>query len=362
MSKFQTRLWYSIGNEDWKTEQTALKIESENRVVCVTASGDRPLNLLTNSCKELITIDSNPFQNALFELKKVAIEQLSYRDYLAFLGVHPHPNRLKVYGELKKSLSPSTTMLWEKYSKKIAQGVIYQGVLERFLKQAATCLNIVRGKKIQRLFSCQDVAEQRACLEREWKTPICRKLLYFVFHPSIIRLCINDPGLYENENIAHAAPAGQQLYERLHASLEGILAKDSLLLTLLFRGKISHELFPPYLNEEGVYKIKPNLDRVRFETLDLISFLEKSESNYFDRFSVSDVASYMSRENFHRLVKEIYRTAKPGARFCIRQLFSDYHLPEPFAQHMKREKDLEQSLEKEDRCCVYRFTVGTIEK
>lgn len=362
MSKFQTRLWYSIGNEDWKTEQKALKIQPENRVLCVTASGDRPLNLLVHPCQEMVTVDSNPFQNALFELKKVAIDNLSYEEYLAFLGIMPASNRLQTYRKIEKHLSPFSASIWEKQSKKITQGIIYQGVLERFLKHISTILNVLRRKKINRLFSCKNIAEQRVCLDRDWTTPLCRKILYFVFHPSIIRLCINDPGLYESDNINHAAPAGQQVFERLNTSLNEILAKDSLLLSLFLKGKIPQEIFPPYLNETGVNKIKPNLNRIRFATQDLISFLEQAESNYFDRFSISDVASYMSKDNFHRLVKELYRTARPGARFCIRQLFSDYQLPEAVASHMKRENDLEAILQREDSCCVYRFMVGTFEK
>lgn len=64
MGLFYSRLSYSIGNEDWKTEQKALQITPEDRILCVTASGDRPLNLLYSNCKEIVSVDANPFKNS----------------------------------------------------------------------------------------------------------------------------------------------------------------------------------------------------------------------------------------------------------------------------------------------------------
>lgn len=360
MGKFHARLWYSIGNEDWKTEQAALKIQPDSNVLCVTASGDRPLNLLTVPCASMTTVDANPFQNALFDLKKAAMQQLSYQEYLAFLGILPHPDRIKTYNRLKQTLNSASINLWKKHSKKIAAGVIYQGMLERFLKRVSSALHLIRGKKIKRLFACNDLVQQQIFLENDWKTFLCRKALHVALHPTISRTFIKDPGLYAH--VDSSTHAGQKMFERIHASLNGFLAKESLLLNLFFNGKIAPEQFPPYLNEAGVGLIKPHLDNVHFETLDLVSFLEQAKSNSYDRFSISDVASYLSKEDFHRLLKELYRTAKPGARFCIRQFLSEYHLPEPYASSMKREPALEQTLEREDRCCVYKFMVGTIEK
>ena len=46
MTFFFSRLSYSFGNEDWRTEKRALGIRPHDQVLCITASGDRPLNLL----------------------------------------------------------------------------------------------------------------------------------------------------------------------------------------------------------------------------------------------------------------------------------------------------------------------------
>jgi S-adenosylmethionine-diacylglycerol 3-amino-3-carboxypropyl transferase len=60
MANFYSRLSYSFGNEDWLTEHKALQIQPTDSVLCVTASGDRPLNLLTKELKALVAVDANP--------------------------------------------------------------------------------------------------------------------------------------------------------------------------------------------------------------------------------------------------------------------------------------------------------------
>ena len=84
--KFYQRLSYSFGNEDPITEQRALKIQPTDTVVCVTASGDRPLNLLVDDCKKIYSIDINPIQNHLLELKKHAMKELDFEDYLSLVS------------------------------------------------------------------------------------------------------------------------------------------------------------------------------------------------------------------------------------------------------------------------------------
>ena len=74
MGSFFSRLSYSFGNEDWRTEQDALKIKSGDRVVCITGSGDRPLHLLLSEGQEVVSVDANIFQNQLLHLKAAALQ------------------------------------------------------------------------------------------------------------------------------------------------------------------------------------------------------------------------------------------------------------------------------------------------
>lgn len=360
MGNFYSRLSYSFGNEDWRTEQKALKIKPQDRVVCITASGDRPLNLLSAELRELISIDTNPMQNALFDLKKAAIKRLDYADYISFLGVGSHPNRSQTYSLLEKDLNSASASLWLRNKVKISRGVLYEGAVEKWLKIASRALRPLRGQKIDKLFSFNDLIQQRAYLNSSWHTYMWKKTFRFILHPWITRFFIKDPGLYAY--VDREIHIGDHLYEKLHGSLNRFLAKESVLLSLIFKGEVDKDHFPPYLNASGFEGIKAQIDKVRFETIDMATFLEKAPENSIDCYSCSDIASYISNSNFDRVMNGMLRTAKPGARFCMRQFLSNYQIPSAIASHFERDSDLEKQLEEEDRCFVYRFMCGTIKK
>ncbi|MCH9625116.1 MAG: hypothetical protein S4CHLAM123_02850 [Chlamydiales bacterium] len=361
MGSFYSRLSYSFGNEDWKTEQKALQIQPTDRVVCVTASGDRPLNLLTNELQEIVAVDANPLQNALFDLKRVALSELPHAEYLKFMGVDSSKERGKLYSQIEKGLDPMVSALWGQLPKKIERGVLYEGATEKFLKVVSGAIRLFRGKKIDKLFSIDNLEEQHKFVKKHWHTFMWKKLFQVGLHPLITRTFIKDPGLYE-----HIDPSmrhiGNHLYSRIDNYLNHSLAKQSVLLSLILTGKVDRNHFPPYLSKEGIEKIKKQIHKTSFHTIDLVSFIEKAEPSSFDCFSISDVASYLNKEHFNRLVEGIFRSAKPGARFCMRQFLSNHQLPAHLAPHFKRNSALEQELQNEDCCFVYRFMTGTIEK
>lgn len=358
MDSFYSKLRYSFGNEDWKTERQALKIKSNDRVLCITASGDRPLNLLINELSELITVDLNPIQSALFDLKRAAIQNFSYQDYLAFLGVNPHNKRRELFSQIQDDLSEASRLAWIKNERKIVRGVLFEGVVEKLLISVSFFLKLFRGKKIKTLFSFDDIEKQRTFLQTSWHSYPWKKLFEIALRPWIMRLCIKDPGLYAY--VSSNINMGMYIYDKIHDPLNKFLAKESILFSLLLQGNVDHNHFPPYLSEAGTKEIKKQLHKVKFETLDILSYLKKSPDNYFDCFSCSDIASYVSKSYFEELLREIIRTAKPKARFCMRQFLSDQKIVPSLASNFVRNDELEQKLEHEDRCFGYKFMCGVV--
>lgn len=360
MGSFYSRLSYSFGNEDWKTEHQALKIQPSDRVVCITASGDRPLNLLTSDCKEILALDTNPIQNHLLCLKKTALQELPYDEYLAFLGATQTRHRRDLFEKLKSQLPKDSLNYWQQHQANLINGVLYEGAVEKRLKILSHLIRMVRRKKIERLFSFNDIAKQKDFVQKSWDSKSWRKLFDISLHPSLTKIFIKDPGLYEHlEDSMHV---GKYIYQRMHSSLERFLAKENIILSLCLKGEVDQLGYPPYLNKEDSKVIKSRLDRVSLKTIDLLRYLESAKENSIDCFSLSDVASYMDYANFKRLLKAVHRCAKPDARFCIRQFLTRYSVPKEYESFFCRDSLLEEKLEKEDRCFVYRFFVGTVIK
>jgi S-adenosylmethionine-diacylglycerol 3-amino-3-carboxypropyl transferase len=357
MASFFSLLRYSFGNEDWRTEEAALNIQPQDKVLCITASGDRPLNLLTRECEKIVCIDANYVQNHLLQLKAAAMRVLDYQDYLAFLGAIPGKGRKQTLRLLLPYMDSQAAQFWIKNENMVAKGILYQGTVERLTFIVAKLLSLARGKKVKRLFNMDDLEEQKQFVREEWDNYLWRKLFNVLLNPVISRFIIQDPGL---ANVGSDIKPGTYIYERIHASLERDLAKKNPLLSLLMRGQVSREAFSPYLTEVGTQVIKARLSSLEIHTADIIDYLESLKGPTFDAFSLSDVASYISYPNFIRLLKNIIKTAKPGARFCLRQFLSSYEIPPHFQSFFIRDKALEKTLEQQDNCFVYRFFVGKI--
>ncbi|MBA2728988.1 MAG: DUF3419 family protein, partial [Parachlamydiaceae bacterium] len=182
---FFSRLSYSFGNEDWRVERKALNIRPTDRVICVTASGDRPLNLLMDPCAELISIDLNETQNFLLSLKVHAMKNLGFKEYLAFLGASNCDRRLENLAHLTPKLEKRSAQFWNQHKLLIQNGVLFQGAIEKWCKRFAGLMNFLRGKKINRLFEFDNLSEQQKFLKEEWNTYLWQKSCQIICHPKI---------------------------------------------------------------------------------------------------------------------------------------------------------------------------------
>jgi len=185
MPNFFSRLNYSFGNEDPDTEHLALDIKPQDRILCVTGSGDRPLHLLMKECKEIVSIDANPIQNHLLSLKMASMAHHDYEKYASFLGLLPDTQRLNDLKKLSKHLHPETAKYWVKRKKQIDKGILFQGAMERYIRAIPVLARMFVGKKrLQKLFNFECVKEQKHFIENHWDTYSWKKCYQRRKHPN----------------------------------------------------------------------------------------------------------------------------------------------------------------------------------
>lgn len=357
---FYKRLNYSLGNEDWHVEEQALGVAPGDHVLCVTASGDRPLHLLMTDCAKIISIDMNKIQNFLLDLKLAAISQLDFEKYLAFLGCVPTSHRLEIYKQIRPHLSPDAANHWDENKKMIARGILYQGMVERLTSIVSKFFKVLRGRDIDTLFSFTDIELQREFVAKKWDTFALRKTFDVLLNTKISKYIINDPGL--NENIDSSIHQGQYIYQRMIMYLENHLACKSPLLQLFLIGKITPDAYFPYLTHDGYNKIRCNINRLQYQTGNIIDYLHNHNPNEIDCFSMSDIASYMPQAVFERLLYGMQHTAKSGARFCLREFMTKRYIPVDLQANFQRNPELEKKLEMEESNFIYRFFIGDLYK
>jgi S-adenosylmethionine-diacylglycerol 3-amino-3-carboxypropyl transferase len=354
---FDSTLNYSSVNEDWRTELAALHPDAAGPILCITGSGDRPLNLLAHTTGRVVAIDCNPSQNHLLRLKVAALETLRFEDYGAYLGLTDAAGRwrLAIHARLDARLPGSSRAYWRRHRRQIARGVLYAGRFERHFRRIGRLARLVRRERIERLLGFESLEEQRAFMREQWDTAGWRLVFGLAVCPLVSRVAFRDPAFYRHACV----PVGPTLHARMCRLLEGTLARDCFMLGLVFRGRLPEGDLPPYLTPDGVEVIRERLAQLSIVDDRLEHYLSCTAPQRFTRFSLSDLPSYLSVHDYARLMALVLHRAAPEARIVIRQFLSRYSLPPAIEARIEREHQLETRLAQEDHAFAYEFVIAT---
>lgn len=358
-SRFTRKINYSSCNEDTRSELKALKIGEKDIVLAVTGSGARCLDLLVARPKKIISIDMNPLQNHLLELKMAAIGNLSYDEYLGFLGVRKNPHRISLYWRIRRDLSSESMAYWDRQSSAIRKGIIYQGRWERYFKSLSLIVRLFRRKRLKKLFSFTDIAEQAAFCRSSWNTEGWRKFILFVCRRFFWRYIYQDPGFYRY--VPEDFPVGSYIYGCLSRTLERFLARENHFFSLLVHNKYIHEnSLPLHLQERYFPLLKAYIGRIEVVTDSLQHFLGCLPENSVHKFSLSDISSYTSEQDYASILKSCVRASAPKALFCIRHFLVKREIPASLRSRFICLPGLEGELEKTDMSFAFTFNAGKI--
>ena len=356
MSFFNT-LNYSSCNEDGLAELKALDISSSDSICCITGSGDRPLHLLLGDPAHILSFDLNPAQNHLLELKLAAIREFDYSDFVRFLGLLPSEKpRWDSYCVLRSHLSPEAAHWFDGRRRILERGILYEGRWERYFRTASSQMRVLRGKRIRQLFAFDDLEKQRPFVHEQWNTADWRLLLRLSFNPLAFRFVLRDPGFYAYADPQR--PAWKYIYERMTGFLENHLARSSFMMALVFRGRFFDPLhYPPYLREENFGFLKARVGRITFRTAALFDVISDPAHAACNKYSLSDVSSFLSAEAYQRLL--VFFATRKGIRFCLRDFLTSRMPPvqnECGSLHFLSE--LQEQLAREDTSLGYSFIIG----
>ncbi|MDP2039471.1 MAG: DUF3419 family protein [Ignavibacteria bacterium] len=354
MKNFLVRINYSSINEDSISEIRALNIKSSDRILCITGSGSRTLDLLTQNPKEIISIDINPSQNYLLELKMAAIHEFDYEDFIRFIGLEVDTHRLEKYYRVSHLLSKQAKKFWDKNQRLIRMGVIYQGEWEKYFRLLAVALKIIKSKELKKLFNCKTLEEQRNVWNEEWDTLPWQVFLKIISARMCWKYLFRDPAFfrYVPKNFSIL----RYLHFKFNNGANNLQFSQSPFVSILMKGKLEIGAgLPPHLVESNYKILKSNLQRVRPTTASLLEYLSNGTTEKFDSFSLSDMTSYTSPSEFENLYQNILRHSKEGASICERQFLVKREIPTSIQNKLHRNYDLENDLEKTDSSLFYSF-------
>jgi S-adenosylmethionine-diacylglycerol 3-amino-3-carboxypropyl transferase len=349
---------YAASHEDGRSELRALALDASSRVLCITGSGSRALDLLVARPRELVAIDFNPAQTQLLALKLAAMRALSYTEYVGFIGLVAHSERLALYARVRPRLAPAARAFWDRRRSILARGVLYCGRWERFLRAMVAPAAFARRGLIARVFACRSLDEQRSLWLREWNTPGWDRYLGLLANRFMWTRIVREPGM---RHIPPELDIVRCIRARFDRAAGSYLFRDSAWAWLVFHGRLNPDgPLPPHLQREHFDVLAAEAASVKLVSVSLLSYLEGPGAGSFSAFSLSDFGSYADDASYAATHRAVHRAALPGARLCERQFLVPRDPTRIPGLSLVRDAALERELAQHDNSVVYDFVAGSV--
>lgn len=172
------KIVFNTAWEDPELDLKALNLSKDDQIVMITSAGCNALAYAIRGPKHIYSIDRNPCQNAILELKIAAIKEFDYDTFWKMWGEGKLPNfTTQYYPRLRKYLSPSAAAFWDSKSyyfdgKRLRNSFYYHGcsgflgwmVIRVYCKMLPGLLQAV-----QSLWTAENSKEQRNIYEHKIK-------------------------------------------------------------------------------------------------------------------------------------------------------------------------------------------------
>lgn len=347
------KLVFTHNWEDPESDHAALRIKSNDSVLAITSGGCNVLGFLLFDPEIIYSIDINPSQSYLIELKIAAIKCLDFDDFVSFTGLKDHSNRLNLYDKMKPLLSKEALEFWNQHSKTLARGFIMNGKYERFIKLAGKFLNLLQGKKrVTGLFHEKSKEEQAYYFDNAWNTKRFHYLFKLLFNKRMLakRGLVADYFHFDDGSKSFA----ESFYNRSKKAFRDIPIKGNYFLSLYLLGKYSNDKeVPAYLKRENFELIKSRVDRIKIITSDAQGWLDSMAKESIDCFALSNICELMSERDTHRLFTSVSRTSRSGARVIFRNLMIPREVPDELKDQIVKDGSLSRHIFTNDRSFVY---------
>jgi S-adenosylmethionine-diacylglycerol 3-amino-3-carboxypropyl transferase len=217
---------FNMSWEDPEMDRRALQITPDDTVISITSAGCNPLNLLCQGPRKLISIDSNPAQTAVLELKLAGLATLDYETFFDIFAAR-RPQRVNdVYASrLRGELSPRSRAFWDHNLKLVARGLYNygrMGLFCRILRRFLALLGIPMARADE-FFESRSLEAQQA-----WYDANVAPRLWGGFHARLVKMFVNSrPLMY----MAGVHPRQFDLVDQRHDMYDYIRERVEYALT-----------------------------------------------------------------------------------------------------------------------------------
>ncbi|MDO5103227.1 MAG: DUF3419 family protein [Lautropia sp.] len=194
--------------------------------------------------------------------------------------------------------------------------------------------------------------------KKEIKGPLYNILISKGFNKNLLKLILNDKRYDINIEVGDL---GRYMLKTLDYAFCNHLAKESDWLTFMFTGKYNEKnSLPHFLKEDVVEQIKKCKTKVSIVNGDIVEYCGKMPHEKFNKFSLSDITSCLSKDDFMSILKNISTRGRLNGRLCFRNFITNYSVDDANEDNLEIDNEMMSFLNKKDRAFSYRFEIATI--
>lgn len=322
---FPPTFLYTQSWEDPEPDMEVMDINPSDTVLTLTSGGCNALNLLLHGAGHVVSVDCNPAQSSLLELKRTAIAQLPYEDVWKMFGEGRHPDIERLFERhLAPFLSQKAADFWSTRLWYFQQGLYYQGGMGKLcwvLQALAAAVGL--GGAVRRLLGARDLEEQR----RVWNgLALVRfvkhgpRLLVWLFGRLLALLLFNRVVLWFGGGVPCKqykliVDDGVPIEHYIGRTMDGVaenshLASRNYAYYSCLTGHFTRDNCPSYLTQEGFARLQGGL----IERLTISSgfFQDELAARTYSKVILMDHVDWLDEAAAASLAAALARQVRPG--------------------------------------------------
>lgn len=325
---YSRSLVYNSCWEDPAVDRQALNLGPDDTVLMITSAGCNALDYALLGPRLIHTVDANPRQTALLELKLAGIRHLEFDDYFRIFGDGYHARFRDLYRhQLRGDLSAFARTYWDRYVKWFTsrRGSFYYHGLAGFVARGFNSYFRLRPQladNVRELFATKDLGTQRRIYDEQIAPELWTPTINLVLGRQLTMSLIGVP--HSQRKLMQAQhPGGVAGYIRdaIDYVFRNLPVTENYFWRVYLYGSYTRDCCPEYLKPDNFAALKGGLvDRIEAHTCTVTEFLERSDEPV-SRFVLLDHMDWMSSYHPTALIEEwnaILARAKPGARILLR--------------------------------------------
>lgn len=340
---FPSTFLYHQSWEDPDVDAPVLDITSDDTCLTLTSGGCNSLNLLLQGAKRVVSVDINPAQTALLELKAAAIINLDYYDFWLIFGEGHHPEFPRIFStKLAPYLSQQSRNFWETrlhYFREDRGGLYSRGsmgVISMVVRNLARVLGV--SGAISDLVNAHSLDHQRvifngiiAKLSFTRLAWIVEKLVKVLFLNKVVAWFAGGVPAAQMDLIASD---GIDIIQYCKRVIRGVfnssyIRGNNYFYYNILTGHYTHDNCPVYLRLENFRALKGGL----IYNLRIVNdyFMNALKEKKYDKVVLMDHADWQTMSQTRELARTLYRHTSADPIIIFRSAAKQ----PPYVEHLR---------------------------